>query len=168
MLIESQGKLEKCQGKVREFCVKNLADTLNNILLKEWHLKEWLFGSYSLPPMSHVVSSFWSIPHPRRWVTYFLNGLSWEFIASKVVIYSFRNRGHHVFMLLIDCQLLNLLSLAHAIIHQVNSTVRRRLKSGSEFNLCNHLTDLFRYINLWFQPPLFWRGPGKFSKLWGT
>ena len=28
MLIESQGKLEKSQGKVREFCVKNLADTL--------------------------------------------------------------------------------------------------------------------------------------------
>ena len=29
MVIESQGKLEKSQGKVREFCAKILADTLN-------------------------------------------------------------------------------------------------------------------------------------------
>ena len=28
MLIESQGKLEKSQGKAREFRVKNLADTM--------------------------------------------------------------------------------------------------------------------------------------------
>ena len=28
MLIESEGKLEKSQGKFREFYVKNLADTL--------------------------------------------------------------------------------------------------------------------------------------------
>ena len=28
MLMESQGKVEKSQGKVGEFCVKNLADTL--------------------------------------------------------------------------------------------------------------------------------------------
>ena len=28
MYIESQGKIEKSQGKVREFCIKNLADTL--------------------------------------------------------------------------------------------------------------------------------------------
>ena len=107
--------------------------TQMQLLLKQYFIEgvASLFGSYSLPPMSHVVSFFWSIPHPRKWVTYFLNGPTWEFIASKVVIYSFRNRGHHVFMLLIDCQLLNLLSLAHAIIHQVNSTVRRRLKTGS-------------------------------------
>ena len=32
MFIESQGKLEKSQGKVREFCVRNLADTL-----KQWN-----------------------------------------------------------------------------------------------------------------------------------
>ena len=31
MLIESQGKLEKSQRKVREFRVKNLADTLPSI-----------------------------------------------------------------------------------------------------------------------------------------
>ena len=28
MLMESQGKLEKSQGKVKVFCVRNLADTL--------------------------------------------------------------------------------------------------------------------------------------------
>ena len=33
MLIESQGKLEKSQGKVREFFVKNLADTLRLVTL---------------------------------------------------------------------------------------------------------------------------------------
>ena len=32
MLIESHGKVEKCQGKVREFCVKNLGDTLYKIV----------------------------------------------------------------------------------------------------------------------------------------
>ena len=88
-----------------------------------------LFGSHLLPPMSHIVI-FLVNSLPPRWVTYFCNGPVWEFIASNVV-YLFRNRGHHVFMLLIDCQWLNLLSLAHAIIHQVNSTVRRRLKLWS-------------------------------------
>jgi len=36
MLVESQGKLEKSQGKVGEFCVKNLADTLYDYI---WPIK---------------------------------------------------------------------------------------------------------------------------------
>ena len=35
-MTENQGKLEKSQGKVREFCVKNLADTLSHVTCNDF------------------------------------------------------------------------------------------------------------------------------------
>ena len=58
--MESQGKVKKSRGKVREFCVKNLTDTLSYL----HHLKNSVFDQWS-PFLGWITRKYEARLHSR-------------------------------------------------------------------------------------------------------